>query len=381
METKRKFPKGFLWGAATSAYQVEGGISKNDWALSLQISPAGQACDHHHRFREDFLLARKLGHNAHRLSIEWSRVEPREGEWDEEELHHYFHVLEYLKENGFATFVTLHHFTNPLWVARGGGWTNANTTRHFAAYAAKIAQSLGQFIDFWVTINEPNVYVNKGFLQAVWPPFKQSLWQAYRAYQNLFRAHNQAYQIIHSYYPKAKVGFAAGIPYNEEGILSRLADWFNMDFHFKRTRNDFIGLNHYFYNPRRGQRRKLEYADNGWPIYPKAILEVLLNLKKFNLPIYITENGVADAVDAKRADYIRNYLRAVHQALKHGADVRGYLYWSLLDNYEWPTKKWQTGYEYKFGLIEVDFEDSKLPRKVRASAKVYAQICKNNGLS
>ncbi len=391
-----KFPKGFLWGASTSAYQVEGGITGNDWAIS-KMPPAGLACDHYNRYREDFLMAKKLKHNAHRLSLEWSRVEPKSDHWDEEAIEHYFYALDFLKKNGFKTFVTLHHFTNPTWVADLGGWANPKIVEYFVSYVSKICQTMGQYIDFWITINEPSVYAGMGYLRGVWPPFKKNPWQSYRVYQNMLSAHNKAYEIIRAYYPEARIGFAQNIAFNEayspKNLLDELEvdliDWLSMDFAYKQTKNDFIGLNHYLHNRlrivgrpdySREKLQKSKLTDKGWEIYPRAIYEVLLRLKKFDLPIYITENGIADAQDKLRARYITSYLAAIHRAIKKGVKVKGYLYWSLLDNYEWPADpKEKTGFEMKFGLIEVDFAH-KLRRKIRPSAKVYAEICKNNAI-
>lgn len=389
-----KFPKGFLWGAATSAYQVEGGITNNDWAGSSRFPAAGTACDHYNRYEQDFILAKELNQNAQRLSLEWSRIEPKEDEWSEEALEHYFHVLKFLKYNGFTTFVTLHHFTNPLWIAERGGWVRGQTIEHFVSYVAKIAQSLGQFIDFWMTFNEPNVYAVMSFIQGIWPPFERSLWQANLVYRHMLTAHNRAYDIIHAYYPEARVGFAQNVAFNEpankksifDSIVAKLTDWISIDFALNKTKYDFIGLNHYFHHHLKFDWRKVskvlephgELTDKGWEVYPKAIYHVLHKLKKFRKPIYITENGIADVKDTKRASYLREYLKESYYALKHGVPVKGYFYWSLLDNYEWPVKAGETGYESKFGLVAVDFANQK--RTIRDSAHRYAAICRSNEL-
>lgn len=392
-----KFPDGFLWGTAISAYQVEGGITQNDWVQSSRISSAGLACDHYHRYEQDFILAKKLNQNAQRISLEWSRIEPAKDQWDEEELHHYFHALKFLKDQRFTTFVTLHHFTNPIWIAKAGGWKNRDTIKEFVNYVSKIVQALGPFIDFWITINEPNIYANLAIFQGVWPPFERSIIKTYQVYRNMLEAHNRAYEIIHAYYPKAKVGFAQNIACNEpfnrasffDNLLVRFSDWVNVDYPLNLTNNDFIGLNHYFRNLRKfgfagteslQKEKKLELTDKGWEIYPKGIYKVLISLKKFKKPIYITENGIADAKDQKRAKYITEYLSAIYQAIKKGVPVHGYFYWSLLDNYEWPVREQEkTGYEMKFGLVGVDFSH-ELKRKVRKSARAYAEICKTNSL-
>ena len=370
---KLKFPDGFLWGAATSAYQVEGGITNNDWAAAAgagRVPAAGQACDQYAKYEQDFKLAKYLHHNSHRLSIEWSRVEPRRGEFDEREIHHYHEVLSSLKRQGFTTFVTLHHFTNPLWLAREGGWLADCAPKHFAQYTAKICQTLGHLVDFWITVNEPLIYAGMSYGGGMWPPFVKNYWKSWKVYKNLFAAHNRAYHVIHKYYHRAHVGFAQNISYNSGLIRSAVNNYMEVAFAYSRTKNDFLGLNHYFSHGAAGAEK------TDWPIftiYPPAIYDVLARLKNYRLPIYVTENGLPDAADHKRERYIKTYLAQIHRAIQNGADVRGYLHWSLVDNYEWAE-----GYKYKFGLVEVDFKTQK--RVPRESAFAYSHICLDNAL-
>ncbi len=393
-----KFPAGFLWGAATSSYQVEGGISNNDWATTRREPPAGLACDHYHRYEEDFRIAKKLHHNAHRLSLEWSRIEPERDVWDENEIHHYFHVLENLKHHGFTTFVTLQHLTLPAWFSESGGMANQKNIQDYGQYVAKICQTLGQSIDFWVTINEPSMHALMGYGQGMWPPFRKSRVSQLTVYRNLLNAHNAAYDIIHAYYPHAQVGFANGIAYSEpagprsfmDNLVSNVANWASIGYPYTRTKNDFLGVNYYFHNVYQFRHlwvRKIakpareRQTDKGWEIYPNGLYEVLQKLAKYNKPIYVTENGIADGRDQYRAEFILSHLRELRRAIANGVPVWGYFYWSLLDNYEWPVRREieKTGYEMKFGLVAVDFEHG-LRRTVRPSAKMYAQICKTNAI-
>ncbi|KKW22690.1 MAG: Beta-glucosidase [Parcubacteria group bacterium GW2011_GWA2_51_12] len=389
-----KFPEGFLWGAATASYQVEGGITNNDWARS-KMPPAGLACDHYHRYEEDFRIAKKLGMNAQRISLEWSRIEPERDVWNEDEIYHYQHVLECLKRNGFTTFVTLQHLTLPVWVAKAGGWSSKATIKEYTHYVSKVAVSLGHLIDFWITVNEPSMHASFGYNYGTWPPFKRSFLKFLKVYRNMLDAHNRAYEMIHGHYPSAMVGFTHSIAFNEaanrrsffDSLVARFANLASIKETYLRTKNDFLGVNYYFHN--KYQLKLLQVkkvvgknsvlTDKGWEIYPRGLYEVLKKLSAFKKPIYITENGVADARDVLRAEFIRSHVKEIHRAIKRGSQVRGYFYWSLLDNYEWPVDKRieKTGYEMKFGLVKVDFEKG-LKRIIRPSARVYAEICRTN---
>lgn len=388
MQQTLKFPDGFLWGAATSAYQVEGGITNNDWAVSDRVPKAGLACDQYHRYEEDFKIAKYLHHSAHRLSLEWSRIEPQEGQFSEEAINHYHRVLKFLKDNGFATFVTLHHFTNPVWFAQKGGWANPSAVKYFSDYTAKVTQSLGHLVDFWITVNEPKLYAGMAFGQGIWPPFVKGLWRSKKVYDQMLIGHNRAYDIIHGYYPQSQVGFAQNIAWNEaehkgvlDGLIAKISDWLTYSA-LTKTKYDFIGLNHYMYyrvhlalswrkyvNVSSGEK----LSERGWAIHPNAMYLVLMKLRQYQKPIYITENGIADSTDRYRGDYIRDYLLAIHRAITDGADVRGYLHWSLLDNFEW-----EDGYKWKFGLVAVDFKTQK--RTIRESAFAYSHICQDNAI-
>lgn len=387
-----EFPKGFLWGSATAAHQVEGLNIHSDWweweNRKQERKKSGLACDQYHLFEKDFDLAAQLYQNAHRLSIEWARLEPGMGKWQEKEFDHYRKVLTSLRRRKIKTFVTLFHFTLPAWLAKKGGYEDKANLLYFRRYVEKVSFELGDLIDYWITINEPNIYIGCSYLKGYWPPEKKNRLLAVKVYLNLADAHRQAYQLIHQTFPQASVGMAMNMTaFHSESILGALLVktaqlFYNHSFYWlTKGKHDFLGVNFYFYHNLAlldlNILRKLGLSKIKQVIMEKpsdGIYEVTLDLKKYDLPIYITENGVADAKDRLRTKYILNNLSWLHQAIKEGVDIRGYLHWSLIDNFEW-----EFGFERKFGLIEVDFRTQK--RTIRPSALVYAKICQKNAIA
>ncbi len=369
-----RFPENFYWGTATSAYQIEGGI-KNDWSEAGGKYNAGICCDHYNRFEEDFDLAKAMNNNAHRFSIEWARIEPEENRFDQKEIEHYRKVILALKQRGLEPFVTLYHWTLPVWFAERGGWLNKDAPKYFERFVEKIVREYKDLVKFWVTLNEPMVYASHCFLCGRQLPFKRSLYKANKVIKNLIRAHKRSYKIIHktSYY--SHVGIAKHNNYFRglSEIIGR--HWNHRFLRAIKDYQDFIGLN--FYHSYSSFGRELTVSgirtDLGWGIYPEGIYYTLKDLKKYRRPIYITENGLADAKDEKRAKFIIDHLKWVHRAISEGVDVRGYFHWSLMDNFEW-----DNGFKPRFGLIEIDHKT--LGRIPRPSSKVYAEICKNNAV-
>lgn len=396
----KPLPKNFLWGSATSAHQVEG-HNHNDWSEWEKLGRvkngdhSGQASGHYQRFREDFGLAKKLGQNAHRLSIEWSRIYPRPGYLDQDALDHYRQVLEELHRLHIEPIVTLHHFTNPLWISQAGGWTKRETIDAFGQYVVTVVQALGHLVKYWITINEPTVYTSLAYVSAVWPPEQKNYWFAWQAIRNFVLAHNLAYSIIHRYSPGAKVGAANNlsdfVPARSGHLLDRgltaFARYWHNQWWLDQTylSQDFIGLNYYFHHPLKFRLAGVSslfapfpsddkpMSDMGWAIYPSGLGRVLDWLDRYHRPILITENGVADRQDVHRAAFIRDHVAQVRAAVDRGIDVRGYFYWSLLDNFEW-----REGFTPRFGLVEVNYQT--LVRTIRPSAYIYQQICQKNGL-
>lgn len=431
--TAMRFPDGFLWGTATSAYQVEGGNIHADWwdwehekfknhesritnqgiktglksihnatPEERDVFLSGKGADHYHRFKADFDLAKQMGNNAHRLSIEWSRIEPHEGVFDSREIQHYHDVLKSLKDRGMSVMVTLHHFTNPSWFAARGGWTKRRNIRFFTRFVQRVVEEYDHYVDFWITINEPNVYVQMSFLggwgSQAWPPEIRSFVKMAWVFLNMARAHKLVYQIIHARDVEHKihrVGF--GQNYTSYATVRKhnlydllivfLADSVaNHGFYwFTRGYNDYLGVNYYFRIRFRRRRFSLipdivntseqgrEHTDMGFEIYPHGIYSCLMDLRDYGIPIYITENGLAANDDGKRVRFLINYIQELYYALRAGVPVKGYFHWSLLDNYEW-----DLGYSQSFGLVAVNRQTGE--RTPKPSYYIYQKICESNGI-
>lgn len=383
MEKPLDFPKGFLWGSATASYQVEGGILNCDWAVAAldgKVPPAGIACGHYDRYEKDYDTARLLGQNAHRFSIEWARVEPQEGIFDKREIEHYRAVLKALRSRSLEPFVTLWHFTLPQWFAASGGWRRPDAAKIFARYCRFVIEQLGGEAHFWMTMNEPMIWSSSGYFAGQWPPFEKNIFAYLGVIRALIRGHILAYREMKAVAPDISIGFAKNnISFESDGkIWNRFAASFMRWFWNRRFLNrtssyfDFIGLNHYIHR-RFGRGPFYRKTEMNWDIFPEAFYQVLMELGRYNKTVYVTENGIADKNDEERAEYIRSYLKALHRTIENGIDVRGYFYWSLLDNFEWAY-----GFEKCFGLIEVN--SKTLERKIRPSAFVYKAICEKNVL-
>lgn len=416
------FPRGFLWGTATSSHQVEGGNTNNDWwrweqapEHILQGDSSGEACGWWSgRWQEDLDRAAEAGQNAHRLSIEWSRVEPHPAIWDEEALHRYVEMVQGAKDRGLTPMVTLHHFTNPVWVAERGGWLNADIVALFERYVRKVVDRLSEWTDLWVTINEPTVYVYLSYMEASWPPGHTSVTDAWRVLINIVRAHAAAYHAIHAIQPEAKVGLAHHLrffkPFNpghpaQRWVASLKHRAFNLSvpnaLQNGRLRllawreripeaagtQDFFGLNYYTTDYTRLKRiDSTQASENAFPPSvdvspsgfianePDAFWNVLEWVQRYDLPIYITENGVEDDQDGFRRRYLAMHLHQIWRAANYNWKLRGYFHWSLVDHFEW-----ERGWTQKFGLWGLNPATQERTR--RKSADFYTEICRANALS
>jgi beta-glucosidase len=403
------FPDGFLWGTSSAAHQVEGDNRNNDWwEFEQQTGRIANgdsseiACDHYHRYRQDFSLLRELNQNAHRLSIEWSRIEPVEGEFDARQMRHYRDVLGELREQGIQPMLTLHHFTSPLWFTRKGGWRAAGSPRAFLPFVRRVVDELGDLVSMWCTINEPSIYAVQGWLNGEFPPGHQGdVVSVYRVAGNLRRAHELAYEVIKRRWPDSPVGlshhkflFMPATPKRRDRWAARAAQlvmdsWPVAPGRLRRiveATSDYIGIAHYHvqltaFDPRRPQDQFIrrfnvpgvQVSDMGWSADPQWMRLVLNELKALGKPVYITENGLGTMDDDRRQRYLVDVLSNVHLAIHDGVDVRGYFHWTNMDNFEWGR-----GYQVHFGLIGVDRKT--LERTIKPSGRLYARIAKANGV-
>jgi beta-glucosidase len=416
------FPAGFLWGTATAAHQVEGNNVNNDWWAWEQEAGhindgdlSGKACDWWGgRWREDFDRAQDGWQNTHRFSVEWSRIQPEPDRWDEAALDRYRQMLLGLRERNITAMVTLHHFTNPMWLAEIGGWENEAIVDLFAAYVGRTVEALKSHCQLWVTINEPNVYMNGAYLGDGFPPGKNDQKTALKVLLNMVKAHAAAYQVIHDLQPDAQVGVAhhwRGFqPANKgplTGYLSKLhhkafndafahslktgkfdAVMLKADVPQAKDTQDFLGLNYYTRDLIKFDLRKSGalFSDRYYPKDallsetgflandPHGFQEAIKWADKFGLPIYITENGCDDSQDDFRRRYLLEHLQAMWHMLTNNIPIKGYFYWTLVDNFEW-----ERGWSQRFGLWGLDPQTQI--RTKRKSVDLYAEICRTNAIT
>lgn len=419
------FPEGFLWGTATAAHQVEGNSTNNDWWLFEQQPGAiwcgdrsGLACDWWRNAERDFDLMAKMGHNTHRLSVEWSRIEPEEGIFDPAAIARYRQMLKGLWQRGIEPMVTLFHFSSPLWLARKGGWSNPAAVRFFRRFVQHTTEQLGDLVTLWTTINEPNVYAVLGYLFGEHAPGKKSLLLYFRVLSHLLQAHATAYRVIHALNANAQVGLVKNLQILDssdptDGASARLAHLLDRLFNeltLAAVRDgslqfplglgthgplvdslDFVGLN-YYSRQRVSLRRQgggrlsilrvtpgAEVSDHGrkgtyGEVYPAGMYRALKRVAGLGKPIYITENGLPDEDDDQRPRFLLTHLAQVHRAIREGIDLRGYYHWSFTDNFEWAE-----GWALRFGLVALD--KATQIRTPRPSAELYAQIVRANAIT
>ena len=424
--TDLRFPADFLWGTASSSHQTEGNNRNNQWWPFEQQAGAirngdrsGLACDWWNNAEQDFDLMQQFDLNAHRLSIEWSRVEPRPGQFSSEALDRYRAMVGGLRDRGIRPFVNFFHFTNPIWIEESGGWENPETVIRFQQYVRVVTLALRDVCSDWMTLNEPLVYVGQGWFRADWPPKHPYPLAAMRAFRHLLLAHAAAYGTIHSLQPDANVGYAKAVRlfsgarpgHHPDRLAAGLKRylfehiWFmaTLDGHIRppvgvgefhaglANSCDYLGVNYYSRNVVRftPNPRKLFGTEELIPeggfsdssssgpyssYQPDGLHQICMELRRFGKPIYIAENGLPDADDALRPRWLLGHLYHIHRAIQDGCDVRGYFHWTFVDNFEW-----SEGWSLRFGLVELDTETQK--RRPRPSAHLYSTVARNNAIS
>jgi beta-glucosidase len=422
IEATYHFTRGFLWGTATAAHQVEGRNTNNQWWAWEQAGHtqgnSGLTCDWWGgRWREDFDRAAEAHQKAHRLSVEWSRIQPQPDQWDEEALDRYRLMLRGLHERGMTPMVTLHHFTDPLWLGERGGWETGAVVPLFERFVRKTVEALKEYCSLWCTINEPNVYALLGYVGDTFPPGRGGIGLAVQVTANMARAHAAAYRAIHFIQPEARVGYA--LHYRP---MRALHSWSPLDVLMRRIRyqavnmafpsalstgvlrspvgnisvpevegtQDYVGLNYYSSDCISFDLLKPNelFTRSGYPkdadLSPSRVIanipQGLYDSIKWaaraypDMAIIITENGVDSADDAIRPRYLAQHLHQMWRAMNFNWQVKAYFHWSLVDNFEW-----DRGWTERFGLWELDTESQRRTR--RPSADLYAAVCEANALS
>jgi len=409
----RLFPEDFLWGASTASHQVEGGTVNqwSEWELGhaselartaakrLSWMPSwrafrteaqdpenyvsGRGVDHYRRYEEDFDLLEELHLNSFRFGIEWARLQPKEDAWNLEALKHYHRYIKSLKQRNIEPMINLWHWTMPTWFTEKGGFEKKANIVYFEQFVQKVIEEFGPEIRYVSILNEPNVYTAFSYVTGEWPPQHKKPLEAFTVYRNLVRAHRRGYEIIKRVEPSVQVGIAMNMSNDQPKRSRHPLIWLSMlvahavsygwnRWFLNRIKKqlDFIGINYYLTNYYQGfilHNPTTPVNDLGWYMEPEGILPVLVQTyAHYKKPIIITENGVADAKDRYRKWWMEQTLVAIQRALSQGVDVRGYMHWSLLDNFEWAYGWWP-----KFGLVEVDREDN-MKRTIRPSAKWLA---------
>lgn len=401
-----EFKKGLKLGVATASCQIEGGENDSNWnywysqGMIKDGSNPARANQHYSSYRQDIDLMKEMNIECYRMSIEWARLEPKQGEFSEDAFNHYRDEISYLQSNGIEVLLTLHHFSNPMWFEKLGGFVNPESPKIFENFVRKVISELGDMVTRYITVNEPNVYATSAYYFGEFPPGEKSVSITRKAMTNLAASHIRAYKLIHEL-RKGKptfVGYASHVrvfePKNKNNIVdvigcSLMRQMFQggldetsmtgkrkFPLHnrpeFKKGKYyDFIGINYYARSVVSGfdeqAKEDAPHNDMGWEIYPQGIKQVVEEYySKYKAPIYITENGTPDAKDAFRPKFIYDHLK---ELMECNAPIERYYHWTFIDNFEW-----MDGEEPKFGLVELDYNTQE--RKPRKSCYMYRDIIK-----
>jgi beta-glucosidase len=414
----------FLWGVSTSAFQIEGYVQNDmtEWENAGKFRQNGlnpkyrNAVQHWKHWSTDFDLLKDLGVNSYRFSIDWARIEPQPGKFDESSIQQYGKMIDRLLQLGIKPMLTLHHFTHPVWFHDTCPWHLSSSIQYYTRFVETIMKSFGDKIQLYITFNEPLVWALAAYGDGKFPPGEKDITKMALVLKHMLQAHKEAYQIIKKYQSAAQIGIAHNfIIFQPErswylldrGITFLINRFYNFVFLDAFQKNqlkiilpfiirfqeslmlddciDFWGINYYYRMHLRSQLRlskPMEFkfhnrsgeglSDLGWENYSRGLWEILKWVKRANKPIYITENGLADSQDRHRTAYLKNHLSITEKAIKNGIPIKGYFHWSLLDNYEW-----LVGKEGKFGLYEVDYENN-FERKIRKSGQYYSNYIRKN---
>ena len=403
------FPESFAWGVATASHQIEG-RNTNNWSQfedTKDLQRSGDACDHWNRWKTDFDLIENLGVNHYRFSLEWSRIESVEGVWDDSAIEQYSNMIDNLISRNIEPMVTLHHFSHPTWFEDKGGFANAENVDYWIRFSEKMYSELGDRVKWWCTINEPAVFTSMGYVLGEFPPGKRSFKLTRAVARNMMTAHARCYRALKSMPggESAQIGLVKNInifdPYRRWNLLH----WFQaklLDEMFNRcwirglktgkfrapssllsskidglkNSSDFIGVNYYTHlltTPFMPTTVEIDPLIRPWetrtdfryPMYAEGLHRSFHMVKSLNIPIYVTENGVADDDDDLRPEHIRRHLWLTSKAIEEGLDIRGFYHWSLMDNFEWAE-----GYTQRFGLYHVNYDTQE--RTLKESGKLYA---------
>jgi beta-glucosidase len=396
------FPSSFLWGSGTAAHQVEGGNTNNDWwdwerdPASPAVETSLDAIDHYHRYPEDFALLASLGQNAHRFSLEWSRIEPAPGEFSAAALDDYARVLDSLSDNGLTPFATLYHFTLPRWFAQRGGWMAQDAVELFGRFVERVASRLGDRMTYACTVNEPQIVALMAYGRGKFPPGHTDMAEAFQVNATLMQAHRTATQALRAGAGSPLIGTCLQLPHVEpldptnegdvatagglKGLLvdSHLADlssggdvgdWVGVQY-YTRIRVDSTSANVVAPAPEGSETTQL-----GWEVFPEGLRHSVRAAAGVGLPVIVTENGIATQDDRQRVRFLHAHLSVLRDLLEDGTDVRGYLHWTSFDNFEW-----SEGYHPTFGLVGIDRQDG-LRRVVRPSAELFGDVARSGSLT
>lgn len=403
----------FLWGVATSAFQLEGSPYADWTSWDEVLSQKPDVTNHYSLYKQDLALLKDLGVNAYRFSLEWSRIQPRENAWDDRAVAHYQEIVDILVRNKIEPMLTLHHFTHPLWFIKRYPWHENASVEKFMTFAEKMIRTL-RGVRYWITFNEPYVLVLAGYFEGCTPPAIRNPSLGVKALTNILESHGKTYDMIHSHIPDAMVSvahnMAALAPWSRwnplDKLLARLARHFynrslldafysgklRIKFPFRKeieiavpikNKLDFFGVNYYTrihmrFNPLKKMGAEMRHrdidgyglTDMGWEIHPRGLEKVLRYASRLNVPLMITENGIATRDSEKKIRFMKRHVDVVEKCIKEGMDIRGYFYWSLIDNYEW-----LQGLDARFGLYKVDFET--LERVPTNAATYYSYLIRN----